>query len=432
MNPSAIAIATALMLTANVAVADELSAEIRTAAQALQARVIGWRRDIHQHPELSNREFRTSRLVAEHLESLGLEVTVGVAHTGVVGLLKGARPGPVVALRADMDGLPVTERTGLEYASTERGTYNGLDVGIMHACGHDNHVAILMGTASLLSGMRNELSGTVKFVFQPAEEGAPKGEEGGAKMMIQQGVLKNPTVDAIFGLHISQSDAVGRASYRTKGALASAQRFEITVRGRQTHAAQPWAGVDPVVVGAYIVTALQTIVSRQVDITNAPAVISVGTFHGGVRNNIVPDSVRMEGTIRTFDADMRVDIHARIKRIAEAIAESMGATAVVEIDAGVPVTYNDPGLAEAMLPTLHKVYGRDGVRFAKLITGAEDFAFYQEEVPGFFFLIGGRPKNVSAEQAIPNHSPLFTVDEGALVLGVEVMSQLAVDYLDQH
>lgn len=432
MNPSAIAIATALMLTANVAVADELSAEIRTAAQALQARVIGWRRDIHQHPELSNREFRTSRLVAEHLESLGLEVTVGVAHTGVVGVLKGARPGPVVALRADMDGLPVTERTGLEYASTERGTYNGLDVGIMHACGHDNHVAILMGTASLLSGMRNELSGTVKFVFQPAEEGAPKGEEGGAKMMIQQGVLKNPTVDAIFGLHISQSDAVGRASYRTKGALASAQRFEITVRGRQTHAAQPWAGVDPVVVGAYIVTALQTIVSRQVDITNAPAVISVGTFHGGVRNNIVPDSVRMEGTIRTFDADMRVDIHARIKRIAEAIAESMGATAVVEIDAGVPVTYNDPGLAEAMLPTLHKVYGRDGVRFAKLITGAEDFAFYQEEVPGFFFLIGGRPKNVSAEQAIPNHSPLFTVDEGALVLGVEVMSQLAVDYLDQH
>ncbi|MFP6815454.1 MAG: amidohydrolase [Pseudomonadales bacterium] len=434
MNPSAsaIAIATALMLTANVAVADELSAEIRTAAQALQARVIGWRRDIHQHPELSNREFRTSRLVAEHLESLGLEVTVGVAHTGVVGVLKGARPGPVVALRADMDGLPVTERTGLEYASTERGTYNGLDVGIMHACGHDNHVAILMGTASLLSGMRDELSGTVKFVFQPAEEGAPKGEEGGAKMMIQQGVLKNPTVDAIFGLHISQSDAVGRASYRTKGALASAQRFEITVKGRQTHAAQPWAGVDPVVVGAYIVTALQTIVSRQVDITNAPAVISVGTFHGGVRNNIVPDSVRMEGTIRTFDADMRVDIHARIKRIAEAIAESMGATAVVEIDAGVPVTYNDPGLAEAMLPTLHKVYGRDGVRFAKLITGAEDFAFYQEEVPGFFFLIGGRPKNVSAEQAIPNHSPLFTVDEGALVLGVEVMSQLAVDYLDQH
>ena len=430
MNPSAIA--TALMLTANVAVADELSAEIRTAAQALQARVIGWRRDIHQHPELSNREFRTSRLVAEHLESLGLEVTVGVAHTGVVGVLKGARPGPVVALRADMDGLPVTERTGLEYASTERGTYNGLDVGIMHACGHDNHVAILMGTASLLSGMRDELSGTVKFVFQPAEEGAPKGEEGGAKMMIQQGVLKNPTVDAIFGLHISQSDAVGRASYRTKGALASAQRFEITVKGRQTHAAQPWAGVDPVVVGAYIVTALQTIVSRQVDITNAPAVISVGTFHGGVRNNIVPDSVRMEGTIRTFDADMRVDIHARIKRIAEAIAESMGATAVVEIDAGVPVTYNDPGLAEAMLPTLHKVYGRDGVRFAKLITGAEDFAFYQEEVPGFFFLIGGRPKNVSAEQAIPNHSPLFTVDEGALVLGVEVMSQLAVDYLDQH
>ncbi len=426
------AIAIGLMLITNVALAADVSAQIRAGAEAIQARVIAWRRDIHQHPELSNREFRTSKLVAEHLQSLGLEVTVGVAHTGVVGVLKGGKPGPVVALRADMDGLPVAERTGLDYASTERASYNGLDVGVMHACGHDNHVAILMGAASLLSDMRDELAGTVKFVFQPAEEGAPKGEEGGAKLMIQQGVLKNPDVDAIFGLHISQSDAVGHASYRTKVALASAQRFQITVNGRQTHAAMPWAGVDPVVVGAHIVTALQTIVSRQVDITHAPAVVTVSTFHGGVRNNIVPDSVRMEGTIRTFDADMRLDIHSKLRRIVESIAESMGATAEVEIDPGVPMTYNDPGLAEAMLPTLHKVYGGDGVRFAELITGAEDFAFYQQEVPGFFFFIGGRPENVPADQAIPNHSPFFYVDEAALVLGVEVMSQLAVDYLNQN
>ncbi len=406
--------------------------DLRAAAEGVEERVIAWRRDIHQHPELSNREFRTAELVAEHLERLGLEVQREVAHTGVVGILRGGRPGAVVALRADMDALPVAERTGLPYASTERSTYNGQEVDVMHACGHDNHVAILMGAAEVLAGMRQELPGTVKFVFQPAEEGAPKGEEGGAGMMVEQGVLKNPDVDAIFGLHISQGDAVGQISYRPRGAMASAQRFEIRVQGSQTHGAQPWAGVDPVVVGAHIVTALQTIVSRQLEITRAPAVVTVGTFHSGVRHNIVPDVAELSGTIRSFEPDMQQQIHAEIRQIATSVAAAMGATVEVEIDPGVPVTFNDPQLTESMLPTLRDVYGAENVRAGDPITGAEDFSFYQQQIPGLFFFIGGRPNHVPAEEAIPNHSPLFYVDEGALVLGVEAMSRLAVDYLRQH
>ncbi|MCZ6658677.1 MAG: amidohydrolase, partial [Gammaproteobacteria bacterium] len=275
--------------------------DIDRAASAMEAQVIAWRRDIHEHPELSNREVRTAKLIARHLRSLGLDVTTGIAHTGVVGVLKGARPGPVVALRADMDGLPVVEQTGLPYASIQRSSYEGQDVGVMHACGHDNHVAILMGAASVLSEIREQLPGTVKFVFQPAEEGAPKGEEGGAALMVREGVLKRPDVDAIFGLHISQGGIAGTANYRPQGALASAQRFDIRVTGRQTHGARPWAGVDPIIVGAHIITALQTIVSRQVDITKAPAVVTVATFSGGVRNNIVPETASMSGTIRTYD-----------------------------------------------------------------------------------------------------------------------------------
>jgi amidohydrolase len=420
-----------LLALALPAAAADLAARIAQQASELEDRVIAWRRDIHQHPELSNREFRTGKLVAEHLERLGIEVTSGVAHTGVVGVLRGGRPGPVVALRADMDGLPVVERTGLPYASAERDTYEGQEVGVMHACGHDTHVAILMGTADVLAGMREQIPGTVKFIFQPAEEGAPKGEEGGAELMVRQGVLKNPDVAAIFGLHISQGEQVGQMSYRPRGAMASAQRFEIHVQGRQTHGAQPWAGVDPIVVGAHIVTALQTVVSRQLEITRGPAVVTVGTFHAGVRNNIVPDEAVMSGTIRSFDPGMRVAMHEKIERVAVSVAESMGAVATVAIDEGLPVTFNDPDLTESMLPTLRSVYGPENVQVGEPITGAEDFSFFQQQVPGLFFFIGGRPQDVPREEAIPNHSPLFYVDEGALVLGVEVMSRLAVDYLEQ-
>ncbi len=406
--------------------------DIDRAARAMEAQVVAWRRDIHEHPELSNREVRTAKLVAEHLESLGLEVTTEVAHTGVVGVLRGARPGPVVALRADMDGLPVVEQTGLAYASKQRGSYEGQDVGVMHACGHDNHVAILMGAASVLSGMQGELPGTVKFIFQPAEEGAPKGEKGGASMMVREGVLKNPNVDAIFGLHISQGGLAGTANYRPQGALASAQRFDIKVTGKQTHGARPWAGVDPIIVSAHIITALQTIVSRQVDITKAPAVVTVATFNGGVRNNIVPESASMSGTIRTYDAAMRAKIHQKIHDIATAIGNSMGADVEVVIDPGVPVTYNDPELTAQTVSTLERVYGRQNLSIADRITGAEDFAFYQEQVPGFFFFIGGRPADVAEEDAIPNHSPFFTVDESALLPGVKVMANVAFDYLTDN
>ena len=391
--------------------------------------VIGWRRDFHQHAELSNREFRTAEVIAEHLRNLDMEVITGVAKTGVVGVLKGGAPGPVLALRADMDGLPVVEKTGLPYASTQRSEYEGREVGVMHACGHDNHMAILMGAAEILAGMRDTLPGTVKFIFQPAEEGAPKGEEGGAKLMIAEGVLKNPDVDAVIGLHISQGGEVGTASYRSLGFMASAQRFDIQIQGKQTHGARPWAGVDPIVVGAQIVNALQTIVSRQIDITQHPAVVTVGSFAAGVRNNIVPETATLSGTIRTFDAEVRSSIHEKIRSIAEQTANAMGAVATVEIDPGVPVTFNDLALTQQMVPTLERVYGEDEVFESPRVTGAEDFSFYQEQVPGFFFFIGARPPQLSAAEAIPNHSPFFYVDEDALAPAVQAMTQLAIDYL---
>jgi amidohydrolase len=401
-------------------------------SQAIESKVIDWRRDIHEHPELSNREFRTSKLVADHLRSLGIDVQTEVAHTGVVGILKGGKPGPVVALRADMDGLPVAEQVDVPFASKVTSTYNGQDVGVMHACGHDNHVAILMGAAEVLAGMKDDLQGTVKFIFQPAEEGSPKGEDGGAGMMVREGALKNPDVDAIFGLHITQGFGVGEVGFRAAGMMASAEMFEVNVTGSQTHAAMPWRGVDPIVTASQIVMALQTIISRQVETTLAPAIITVGTFHGGVRNNIIPDDVEMSGTIRTFDPNMREEIHQRMKRTVESIAESAGATAELTIYPGVPVTYNDPALTDKMTSTLERVYGEDKVLESPRITGAEDFSFYQEEIPGFFFFIGARPADVPREKSIPNHSPHFYVDEGALVPGVQAMAGLAVDYLDMH
>lgn len=416
-------------VAANQAIAQQLDSIIADRAEAIEQKVIAWRRDIHEHPELSNREFRTAELVADHLRALGLEVETEIAYTGVVATLVGGRPGPVVALRADMDALPVTEQTDLSFRSTVRSTYNGQDVGVMHACGHDTHVAILMGAAEVLTSMREQIPGTIKFIFQPAEEGAPPEEGGGARMMVDQGVLSNPEVDAIFGLHISQGWAVGEVGFRPLGMMASAERFDITVRGIQTHAARPWAGVDPIVVSSQIVLGLQTIISRQTDITRAPAVVTVGTIDGGVRNNIIPDTTTMTGTIRTFDPDMRNSIHERIQRTVTSIAASAGATAELTIYPGVPVTFNDAELTRQMGPTLERLYGAENVLEAALVTGAEDFSFFQEEVPGFFFFIGGRPVNVPASEAVPNHSPRFYIDEKALLPAVRAMSALAVDYL---
>ncbi len=413
----------------SASVAADFDAQVGAAARAVETDVIAWRRDIHQHPELSNRETRTAALVAKHLRNLGMEVRTGVAHTGVVGVLRGGKAGGVVALRADMDALPVKEQTGLPFASSQTSDYIGQSVGVMHACGHDNHVAILMGVATVLAGMRESIPGTVKFIFQPAEEGAPPGEDGGADMMIREGVLENPKVDAIFGLHVMQFGTAGQVSLRALGAMASADRFELTITGRQTHGAMPWAGVDPIVVGAQIVTAYQSIVSRNVDITAAPAIVTVGTFNAGVRNNIIPDRASLTGTIRTFDPGVQQLIHDRMRGIATGIAESMGATAELTIQKATPVTFNDAALTRRMRPTLERVYGTTNVLDSALVTGAEDFAFYQQHVPGLFFFLGVRPSSVSAANAVPNHSPFFDADEAALVDGVRAMSSLALDYL---
>jgi amidohydrolase len=404
-----------------------LAREIDRRAALLETKAVAWRRDIHQNPELSNRELRTSRLVAEHLRALGIEVRTGVAKTGVVGVLRGGRPGPVVALRADMDALPVAEEVDVPFRSKVRSTYNGQEVGVMHACGHDAHVAILMSVAELLAGMRAQLPGTVKFIFQPAEEGPPPGEEGGAAMMIKEGVLENPKVDAVFGLHVFPYE-VGSIHYRPGPIMASSDRFEIIVRGRQTHGALPWNGVDPVVVASQIVIGLQTITSRQVDLIESPAVVSVGRMNAGVRYNIVPDSTVLEGTIRTFSEEMRASIHQRIKRTAESIAASAGATAEARIFPYVPVTMNDPALTERMVPTLERVAG-DKVAIAKQTTTAEDFSLYEQKVPGLFFFLGIAPKGSDPSKVAPNHSPRFFVDEGALVPGIRAIAHLAVDFL---
>ncbi len=408
----------------------KLDAEVDRLLPQVQAKVIAWRRDIHEHPELSNRETRTAELVANHLRSLGLEVRTGVAHTGVVGVLKGGKPGPVVALRADMDALPVTEEVDVPFASKVRTTYNGQDVGVMHACGHDTHTAMLMGVAEILAGMRKDLPGTVKFIFQPAEEGAPTGERGGAELMIEEGALDDPKPSAIFGLHVLPFPA-GDIRYRPGGIMASADAFRIVVHGRQTHGAQPWNGVDPIVVASQIVLGLQTITSRQVDLTAGPDVITVGAINGGVRFNIIPDSVVMQGTIRTFDTAVRNDIHQRIRRTAESIAQSAGATAQVVIDTFTAVTYNDPALTQQVLPTLRDVAGANHVTLTPPITPAEDFSRYQQRVPGVFFFLGITPPGTDPSKAAPNHSPRFFVDEAALPTGVRALAHLAVDYLSR-
>jgi len=405
-----------------------LDQRIDDAAAKVESKVIDCRRDIHQHPELGNRETRTSKLVADKLRSLGIEVHTPIAHTGVVGLLKGGKPGRVVALRADMDALPVTELVDVPFKSTVRTTYNGQEVGVMHACGHDAHVAILLGVAEVLAGMRDQLPGTVVFLFQPAEEGAPEGEEGGAYLMVKEGALDNPKVDAVFGLHVTSRYAVGEIAYKPASMMAAVDSFKIKVHGKQTHGAYPWLGVDPIVIASQIVLGLQTIPSRQVDSSLAPSIVTVGAIHGGVRNNIIPDEVEMLGTIRSLDAKMREEIHARIKRTAEDIATSGGGKADVEITTGYPITYNDPALTEAMAPTLKRV-SNGSAQVVNAVLGAEDFSFYQQKVPGLFFWIGTRPKDQTAEQAASNHSPKFYVDESGLLLGVRALAHVAVDFL---
>ncbi|HET9053723.1 MAG TPA: amidohydrolase, partial [Cyclobacteriaceae bacterium] len=387
------------------------------------------RRHFHQFPELSNREFKTAAKVAEHLKSLGMEVQTGVAHTGVVAILKGAKPGPVIALRADMDALPVTERNSLPFASKEKAVFNGQETGVMHACGHDAHVAILMSAAEILAKNKNELKGTIKFIFQPAEEGPPAGEQGGAGFMVEQGVLENPKVDVIFGLHVQSISPLGRITYKPGGMMASSDWFSIKVKGKQSHGAAPWMGIDPVVVSAQIINGIQTIVSRQSDLTKEAVVISVGRIQAGVRENIIPEEVFMAGTIRTLDAAMQKDVHARLKLMATKIAESSGATAEVTIDRKTPVTYNDIALTETLAASLKKATGEQNVLQINPVTGAEDFAFYQEKIPGFFFFVGAMPADQNLSTVPSHHTPDFMMDERSLLTGLKAMLQITVDYM---
>ena len=413
--------------------ASSLAEAIDAAAAAVESQVIAWRRDIHAHPELGNREFRTGALVAEHLRSLGFdEVRTGVAHTGVVGLLIGGLPGPVVALRADMDALPVAEEVDVPFASKVRTEWNGEQVGVMHACGHDAHTAILMGVAQVLAGQRAKLRGSVKFLFQPAEEMPPEGENGGAKMMVEEGAMDNPRPAAVFGLHVTSRLPVGVIGYRPGPAMASADTLKIIVEGRQTHGAMPWFGVDPIVIAAQVVLGLQTVVSRQIDLTQEPAVVTIGSIKGGVRGNIIPDSVEMNGTIRSFDEGMRDDIHERVTTLAEAISRGSRAGCKVCIRKHYPVTVNDPALTEAMLPTLGRVAGPQRLLLVPKVMGSEDFSLFAKVSPGLFIFLGVVPEGTNPKTAAPNHSPRFFIDETSLVTGVRALAHLACDFLESR
>jgi amidohydrolase len=394
----------------------------------IESKVVEWRHHIHQNPELSNREFKTAEYVATHLKSLGIEVQTGVAHTGVVGILKGKKAGKVVALRADMDALPVAERNDLPYKSEVTAIFNGQETGVMHACGHDTHVAILMGVAEVLAKNRN-FPGTVKFIFQPAEEGPPPGEDGGAKLMVKEGVLENPKVDAIFGLHINSGTHVGKITYKPGGMMAASQRFVINVKGKQAHGSTPWQSVDPIVASAQIINGLQTIISRESQLTKEGAVISVGSIHSGIRFNIIPESLEMIGTIRTLDRNMKELIRTRMNEMVPAIAKAYRAEATIEIQDGADITFNNEALTKKMIPTLERVAGDDKVYEIDAITGAEDFSYFQNEVPGLYFFLGGTPLNMEESEAPSHHTPSFFVDDASMLLGVKALSNLAVDFL---
>jgi amidohydrolase len=410
---------------------DALKGQVAKKADALQTKVVSWRRDFHANPELGNHETRTAGIVAAHLKSLGIEVKTGVAKTGVVGILRGGKPGPVVALRADMDGLPVIERVPIPFASKVRSTYNNAEVGVMHACGHDTHVAILMGVAEILAGMKKDLPGTVKFIFQPAEEGAPFGEEGGAALMIKEGVLQNPKVDAIFGLHINAQIEVGKIAYRPGGTMAAVNDVQITVKGKQAHGAYPWSSVDPIVVSAQIINSLQTIVSRNLDVTENAGVVTIGAINAGNRSNIIPEQAVMLGTIRSLSPEDEKMMIERVKVIATKTAEAAGATADVKIPFSVryPVTFNNPDLTAKMLPTLQATAGDNNVMLRPPVTGAEDFSFFQEKIPGLFFFLGGMPKGKDPLKTAAHHTPDFYVDESGLSLGVKALCNLTLDYM---
>ena len=409
----------------------KLQSRINQQAKEIEPKLIEWRRNFHEHPELSNRETKTGKLIAEYLKSLGMEVQYPVAKTGVVGILKGGKPGPVVALRADMDGLPVNERNSLPFASKEKSSFNGLETGVMHACGHDGHISILMGVAEILSKNKNDLKGIVKFIFQPAEEGAPAGEEGGAYLMIKEGVLENPKVDVIFGLHIQALVPLGQITYRSEGLMAAVDGVNITVTGVGAHGATPWDSVDPIVVSSQIITGLQTIVSRQTELTKAAAVITIGSIHGGIRRNIIPEEVKMEGTIRTFDPEMQKKVHEKIRLTATKIAESSGASANVDIQIMYPVTYNDPKLTDLMSPSLVRAVGAENVKITPPVTMAEDFSFFQQKVPGFFFFLGAYPADMKLAKRPVHHTADFMMDERSFVIGVKALTTLTLDYMNQ-
>jgi amidohydrolase len=409
----------------------KLIARANQMAEEIEPKVVECRRYYHQYPELSNREVKTAAKIAEQLQALGIEVETGVAKTGVIGVLKGGKPGPVVALRADIDALPVTERADLPYASKEVGEYNGKEVGVMHACGHDTHIAMLLGAAEILVSMKKDLKGTVKFIFQPAEEGAPAGEEGGAALMVKEGVLeKGPKPEVIFGLHINSQTPVGTIRYKPGGTMAAADIVRIKVKGSQTHGAYPWNGIDPIVVSAQIINGLQTIVSRQTELTKEAAVVTIGQIHGGVRNNIIPEEVQLEGTVRTLDSEMREDIFERIRRTATKIAESAGASAEVEFDPQTPVTFNDPALTSQMLPTLEAIAGKENVWLSDAVLGAEDFAFFQEQIPGLYLFVGGMEKGKKPSEVAPHHTPDFVIDDSGLTLGVKTLTGLTLNYME--
>lgn len=405
------------------------SSEIDAATARLMPKIIEWRRHIHKYPELGNREFKTAKFVEDHLRRLGMEVRTGIAKTGVVGILRGPQPGPVIGLRADLDGLPVTERNSLPFASKETAEFNGQRVGVMHACGHDTHVAMLMGAAEVLAGMKDRIKGTVVFIFQPAEEGPPAGEEGGAPLMVKEGVMDNPKIDAIFGIHINSQTEIGTIKYKSGAIMAASDWFEIKVKGRQTHGAYPWLGTDPIAVATQIYTGLQMIVARQSELTKAPVVITVGRINAGVRENIIPEELTMAGTIRTLDSAMQKDVHEKIRRTATTIAESMGATAEVSIDTKTLVTYNDPDLVRKMLPSLRKAAGAENVLESEWVTGAEDFSYFGEKAPAFYFTVGGMPKDKTKATAAPHHTPDFFIDDSRLDVGVKAFANIVFDFV---